>query len=89
MRWPDVRAEWALNLMDTPPDIIGQSTLYMKIYFFGMPFFMLYNYGAAVLRAVGTRILWIYGFFPYHRSLHFLFICYPGSWIATIAMQAV
>ena len=44
---------WALNLMDTPPDIIGQSTLYMKIYFLGMPFFMLYNYGAAVLRAVG------------------------------------
>ena len=44
---------WALGLMDTPPDVIGQSTLYMKIYFLGMPFFMLYNYGAAVLRAVG------------------------------------
>lgn len=46
-------AGWALGLMDTPPDVIGQSTLYMKIYFLGMPFFMLYNYGAAVLRAVG------------------------------------
>ena len=46
-------AGWALGLMDTPPDVIGQSTLYMKIYFRGMPFFMLYNYGAAVLRAVG------------------------------------
>lgn len=46
-------AGWALGLMDTPPDVIGQSNLYMKIYFLGMPFFMLYNYGAAVLRAVG------------------------------------
>lgn len=46
-------AGWALGLMDTPTDVIGQSTLYMKIYFLGMPFFMLYNYGAAVLRAVG------------------------------------
>ena len=43
----------ALTLMDTPSDVIGQSTLYMRIYFAGMPFFMLYNYGAAVLRAVG------------------------------------
>ena len=43
----------ALELMDTPGDVIDQSTLYMRIYFLGMPFFMLYNYGAAILRAVG------------------------------------
>ena len=43
----------ALVLMGTPSDVIGQSALYMKIYFMGMPFFMLYNYGAAILRAVG------------------------------------
>ncbi len=39
--------------MGTPADVIDQSTLYMRIYFLGMPFFMLYNYGAAILRAVG------------------------------------
>ena len=39
--------------MSTPDNVIDQSTLYMKIYFLGMPFFMLYNYGAAILRAVG------------------------------------
>lgn len=39
--------------MATPADVIDQSTLYMRIYFLGMPFFMLYNYGAAILRAVG------------------------------------
>ncbi len=43
----------ALALMGTPTDVIGQSSLYMRIYFLGMPFFMLYNYGAAILRAVG------------------------------------
>ena len=43
----------ALEVMGTPADVIDQSTLYMRIYFLGMPFFMLYNYGAAILRAVG------------------------------------
>ncbi|HJA81646.1 MAG TPA: MATE family efflux transporter [Candidatus Mediterraneibacter intestinipullorum] len=43
----------------------------------------------SVIGTVGTRILWIYGFFPQNRALHFLFISYPGSWIATILMQAV
>ena len=46
-------AKGALGLMDTPEDVIDQSALYMRIYFTGMPFLMLYNYGAAVLRAVG------------------------------------
>ena len=43
----------------------------------------------SVIGTVGTRIVWIYGFFPQHRSLHFLFISYSGCWIITIAMQAV
>ena len=46
-------AKPALELMGTPDDVINLSTLYMRIYFLGMPFFMLYNYGAAVLRAAG------------------------------------
>ena len=46
-------SRFALGLMDTPADVIDQSVTYMRIYFMGMPFFMLYNYGAAVLRAVG------------------------------------
>lgn len=46
-------AKWALRMMGTPSDVIELSTLYMRIYFCGMPFFMLYNYGAAILRAVG------------------------------------
>ncbi len=46
-------AKPVLELMGTPEDVIDQSVLYMRIYFIGMPVMMLYNYGAAVLRAVG------------------------------------
>ena len=46
-------ARESLVLIATPDDIIGQAVLYLRIYFLGMPFFMLYNYGAAILRAVG------------------------------------
>ncbi len=46
-------AKPALQLMDTPSDVINHSVLYMRIYFAGMPFMMAYNFGSAVLRAVG------------------------------------
>ena len=42
-----------LELMGTPMDVIDLSVLYMRIYFIGMPAFMIYNFGAAILRAVG------------------------------------
>ncbi len=42
-----------LELMGTPRDVLPQSVLYMRLYFIGMPAFMAYNFGAAILRAVG------------------------------------
>ena len=48
-----IAAKGALELMDTPNNVLNLSTLYMRIYFMRTPFFMLYNYGAAILRAVG------------------------------------
>ncbi len=42
-----------LTLMDTPADVIDKAVLYMRIYFLGMPVVMLYNFGYAVLRAMG------------------------------------
>ncbi|MCI5773369.1 MAG: MATE family efflux transporter, partial [Erysipelotrichaceae bacterium] len=42
-----------LEMMATPLEIIDLSTLYMWIYFLGMPGFMVYNFGAAILRTVG------------------------------------
>ena len=52
-----------LTLMGTPDNVIQHSTLYMRIYFIGMPVMLLYNFGAAILRAVGDT----------KRPLYFLF----------------
>ena len=52
-----------LRLMGTPEDVLSQSVLYMRIYFLGMPVLMVYNFGAAILRAIGDT----------RRPLYFLF----------------
>lgn len=52
-----------LHMMGTPDDVLDQSVLYMRIYFLGMPVLMIYNFGAAILRAIGDT----------RRPLYFLF----------------
>ncbi len=42
-----------LKLMGTPSEVLPHSVAYMRIYFLGMPVMLLYNFGAAILRAVG------------------------------------
>ncbi len=37
----------------SPPEVIDLATLYLRIYFLGMPANMIYNFGGAVLRGVG------------------------------------
>lgn len=49
--------------MNTPPEIIDGATTYLRIYFLGMPAMMVYNFGNAILRAVGDT----------KRPLYFLF----------------
>jgi len=46
-------AEKLLSAMGSPPDVLGQATQYLRIYFAGMPASMLFNYGSSILRAVG------------------------------------
>lgn len=53
-----------LTWMGTPDDVLEQATLYMRIYFLGMPVMMLYNFGSAILRAVGDT----------RRPLYFLLL---------------
>ncbi len=48
-----ILCEPLLVLMGTPEDILPLSVLYMKIYFLGIPASMVYNFGAAILRAIG------------------------------------
>jgi len=42
-----------LEWMSSPTDVIDLATVYLRIYFFGMPANMVYNFGAAILRAQG------------------------------------
>lgn len=53
-----------LVLMDSPEEVLDQAALYMRIIFIGMPAQMVYNYGAALLRAKGDT----------KRPLYFLMI---------------
>lgn len=46
-------ADPMLTLMSTPEDVLNLSALYMKIFFVGMPATLVYNFGSAILRAVG------------------------------------
>lgn len=43
----------ALSLMGTPAELLPHAIAYMKIYFLGMPAMLFYNFGAAILRAIG------------------------------------
>ncbi len=45
-----------LGWMGCPDDVIDMATKYMKIYFIGMPIMMVYNFAAAILRAVGDTV---------------------------------
>ncbi len=49
----NVFAKPILILMGAPDDVIDLAALYLRIYFLGMPFFMIYNFGASILRSVG------------------------------------
>lgn len=90
-------ARGALELMGTPDDVIDQSTLYMRIYFMGMPFFMLYNYGAAILRAIGDTkrpLLFLIISGLINAALNMLLVIYchmavEGVAIATVISQLI
>ncbi len=57
-------SKYFLVWMSTPDNVIDQATLYIKIYFIGVPFTIIYNFGAAILRAVGDT----------KRPLYFLIV---------------
>lgn len=53
-----------LSWMATPEDVLPLSTIYMQIYFIGLPSLLIYDFGTALLRAVGDT----------KRPLYFLMI---------------
>lgn len=90
-------SRYFLIWMGTPDDVIYLSTEYLKIYFLGLPFLMLYNFGSACLRGIGdTRrpfvVLIIAGIF--NVSLNLLFVIVfemdvMGVALATIISQGI
>ncbi len=53
-----------LRFMNTPPEVMPESTAYLSIYFSGIMGLLIYNMGAAILRAVGDS----------RRPFHFLIV---------------
>ncbi len=86
-----------LQLMGTPSDVIDQAVLYMRIYFVGMPVMMLYNFGAAILRAVGDTqrplyFLLLAGVVNVFLNLFFVIVVHmgvAGVAIATVISQCI
>ena len=78
--------------MATPEDVIDLSSLYMRIYFVGMPFFMLYNFGAAILRSIGDTkrplyFLLISGIINVVFNLFFVIVLHMG--VAGVALATM
>lgn len=70
-------ARQLLILMETPIHVLDKATDYLTIYFIGIPFLMIYNYGSACLRALGDSrkpfyILLVSGIF--NIGCNFLFV---------------
>lgn len=42
-----------LRWMQAPEEVLSLAVVYLRVYFLGMPALMLYNFGAAILRAIG------------------------------------
>ena len=92
-----VFARTFLGWMGSPDDVIDQATLYLRIYFAGMPLNMAYNFAAAILRALGdTRrplyYLTISGAVNVLLNLMFVIVFHmgvAGVAAATVASQLV
>jgi putative MATE family efflux protein len=90
-------SETLLRWMDTPESVLPYATLYMRIYFGGMAFNMVYNFGAALLRAAGdTRgpllYLTIAGVCNVVMNLFFVLVfdmTVDGVALATIISQGI
>lgn len=92
-----VLARPLLTLMGTPDNVLDKACLYMWVYFSGMPFIMLYNFGSAIMRAVGdTRrplyFLLFAGIVNVALNLFFVLVFHmdvAGVALATVIAQGI
>jgi len=88
---------FALELMGSPEEVLEQSVVYLRIYFAGMPAMMVYNFGSAILRAVGDTkrplyFLSVAGVINVLLNLFFVIVCrlgVAGVALATTISQCV
>ena len=86
-----------LRMMDTPDNVLSLSSLYMRIYFSGMTFNMVYNFCASILRAAGDTkspliYLTIAGVINVLLNLFFVTVLHmnvAGVALATTISQAI
>ncbi|MDO5116616.1 MAG: MATE family efflux transporter [Synergistaceae bacterium] len=81
-----------LILMRTPEEVLGLATLYLVIYFFGMTATMVYNFGSAILRAVGdTRrpLFYLVAAGIINVLLNLFFVIYLRLDVAGVALATV
>ena len=86
-----------LTAMGSPGEVLRLATTYMRIYFLGMPVILLYNFGAAIMRAVGDTRRPLYflafaGLINVGLNLFFVIVFrldVAGVAIATVASNAV
>lgn len=92
-----VGARGLLELMQAPPEVLELAVLYLRIYFLGMPSMMVYNFGSAILRAVGDTKRPLYyllgaGIVNVALNLFFVIACHmgvAGVGIATVISQTI
>lgn len=90
-------SETFLRWMDTPENVLPLSAVYMRIYFGGITFNMVYNFSAAILRAAGDTkgpliYLTIAGVINVILNLFFVAICgmnVDGVALATTISQGI
>lgn len=86
-----------LGWMNSPPEVLPLASLYLKIYFLGMPASMVYNFGSAILRAVGDTKRPMYylafaGVVNVILNLFFVIVCgmdVAGVAVATVISQII
>ncbi len=89
--------EASLRLIKTPDDIIAPATIYMKTYYSGMLFMVLFNMGSAIFRSVGDSkhpLYYLIAGAALNIVLDIVFIGVFrwgvfGAALATVASQAV
>lgn len=81
-----------LEAMSTPDDVIDLAAQYLRIYFCGMPFTMIYNFGSAIMRSVGDTRLPFYSLLVAtlcNFVLDWLFVAVFGMGVDGVAWATV